>query len=108
MVEIDMDKPNWCGECPCYNHNSDTCRLTNYTCRQLWQDLPDSELKKYQNSICPMYEKPVSRWITEPYMLEETGYRYECSNCGYGANDTSEYCPQCGAPMIEPQESEDT
>ena len=32
--------------------------------------------------------------------------RYECSECGETA-DKSNYCPNCGAKMVEPQESED-
>lgn len=42
---------------------------------------------------------------------------YECSECGYGSEGEMQYsseydvrtnyCPNCGAKMIEPQESED-
>jgi len=55
MIQIDMEIPKWCGECPCYNHNDDTCRLTKCSCRHLWE-LSDEELHTYQRSICPMIE----------------------------------------------------
>ena len=32
---------------------------------------------------------------------------YECSECGRGHTIHSDYCPNCGAKMFEPQESED-
>ncbi len=31
--------------------------------------------------------------------------RYECSECG-ARSDNSNFCPNCGAKMVEPQESE--
>ena len=47
-------------------------------------------------------------WIEHPH---EAGpcweySRYECSECHDWAEDDSDYCPYCGAKMIEPQESE--
>ena len=43
------------------------------------------------------------RWI-------DTGSGQECSECGeiqYGYDSFRKYCPNCGARMVEPQESED-
>ena len=32
---------------------------------------------------------------------------YECSECGKAHDTHSDYCPNCGAKMVEPQESEE-
>lgn len=32
---------------------------------------------------------------------------YKCSECGMFNTDKDNYCPNCGAKMIEPQESEE-
>ena len=32
---------------------------------------------------------------------------YDCSVCGDNAEYATSYCPNCGAKMVEPQESED-
>ena len=34
-------------------------------------------------------------------------YRYRCSECGNMAEYEENFCPNCGARMDEPQESED-
>ena len=31
---------------------------------------------------------------------------YECSKCGQTSLENGDYCPNCGAKMVEPQESE--
>jgi len=50
------------------------------------------------------------RWIKHKVNAFGGGYSndYECSECGYmdGFED-NKFCPNCGAEMVEPQESED-
>ena len=53
-------------------------------------------------------EPKTGHWIEHPH---EAGpcweySRYECSECHEWAEDDSDYCPDCGAKMVEPQESE--
>ena len=48
-------------------------------------------------------------WIEHPH---EAGpcweySRYECSECHEWAEDDSDFCPYCGAKMVEPQEGEE-
>lgn len=33
--------------------------------------------------------------------------RYKCSKCGHYGDNDYKFCPNCGAKMVEPQESED-
>ena len=37
---------------------------------------------------------------------EETKYRWVCSECGRTERHQEHFCPNCGARMVEPQESE--
>jgi len=48
-------------------------------------------------------EPKTGHW--KPYLKE--GLRYQCSACDSRFTIPWEYCPHCGAKMIEPQESED-
>lgn len=43
------------------------------------------------------------------YWIEGDMTRWKCSNCGYGVLDwnNTPYCPNCGAMMVDSQESED-
>ena len=34
-------------------------------------------------------------------------YRFKCSECYRGTDDITDYCPNCGCRMIEPQERSD-
>ena len=82
-------------------------------------DIPEEEYKIIKNRTGPMawaehlIQKgtplPKGHWIEHPH---EAGpnweySRYECSECHDWAEDDSDYCPYCGAKMVEPQESED-
>lgn len=46
---------------------------------------------------CPLKEVSNGEWLTDTQMLDETGYKYKCSNCGYGSMEDYEFCPQCGS-----------
>lgn len=60
---------------------------------------------------CLMAVKALKRtkghWIKiKPYPLQM--HEYECSECGHETDDNTEnYCSDCGARMVEPQESEE-
>ena len=54
-------------------------------------------------------EPKTGHWIEHPH---EAGPNwkysmYECSECHGWLEDDSDYCPDCGAEMVEPQESEE-
>lgn len=56
-------------------------------------------------SVTPQERK--GHWIKiKPYPLQM--HDYECSKCGHETDDNTEnYCSDCGAKMVEPQESEE-
>lgn len=49
------------------------------------------------------YKPKTGHW--KPYLKE--GLRYQCSACDSRFDTPWEYCPHCGAKMVEPQESEE-
>ena len=51
----------------------------------------------------PSVTQKSGKWIRS-IIYENT---YNCSKCGSAGYDTFKYCPNCGAKMVEPQESED-
>ncbi len=72
--------------------------------RQLAEWLRDYKRLKEREPKTGYWEKTTDRY----------SYWYRCSYCGeripknfWGNNYFSPYCPECGAQMVEPQESED-
>lgn len=52
-------------------------------------------------------ERKKGRWImTHDYFTGESIYYAKCSICGEDSLEEGNYCHNCGAKMIEPQESE--
>ena len=52
-------------------------------------------------SVTP--QPKTGHWIeTDKY----ESYRFKCSECYRGTDDITDYCPNCGCRMVEPQESE--
>ena len=52
-------------------------------------------------------ERQTGEWINTGVDEEWYARAYECSLCGHTMVGTDNYCPNCGAKMVEPQESED-
>lgn len=49
-------------------------------------------------------EPKTGHWVTKPHVYGAT----YCSECDFELKiDDTNYCPNCGAKMVEPQESED-
>lgn len=47
----------------------------------------------------------MGHWIR---VTDKTGHLvWECNRCGWQQRFTTDYCPDCGANMVEPQESEE-
>ena len=53
-------------------------------------------------------EPKAGHWIIDKGSLDAFyGEVCKCSECGVESIGESDFCPNCGAKMIEPQESED-
>ena len=54
-------------------------------------------------------EPKVGHWVKVHPLQADDGGAYMCSCCGtgdWGIKGTENFCPNCGAKMVEPQESE--
>jgi len=55
-------------------------------------------------------KKDRPHWIRGKYTEDDIRYNdssYKCSVCSRVVDTEENYCPNCGARMVEPQESED-
>lgn len=65
-----------------------------------------NQLRSYEKTINKLtkaiseQEPKTGHW--KPYLKE--GLRYQCSACDSRFDTSWEYCPRCGARMVEPQE----
>lgn len=84
-------------------------------CGDINMDVYTNEVKDFVLSLPPVTPKQkTGRWIK--YGVPRCGEQhYQCTSCGYYINfgqwgevytKQFKYCPNCGAKMIEPQESE--
>lgn len=51
-------------------------------------------------------EPKAGHWIDCDNVEDYSADGYDCSVCGVNAEYATSYCPNCGARMVEPQESE--
>lgn len=78
----------WCHDCSEYNQDKHCCPRFN---------------KVIRNAVKEMKDPKMGHWIYERCDM------YSCSVCRHWHTDLDEkmnYCPNCGARMVEPQESE--
>ena len=90
MIQIDMEMPKSCEECPFSNSSQDNCSL-------LWIDSI-----RHSSTGCPLKEVSVGRWIKMENWMD-VGIRVKCSECGQvfvlGDQVSRNYCGNCGAKM---------
>ena len=83
-----------------------------------WYDVPSNEMilerarqaskdlrKRFREDL--EQEPKTGRWIVNKGSLDALyGEVCKCSVCGIESIGESDYCPSCGAKMVDPQESE--
>ena len=60
---------------------------------------------------CPLSVQPqpkTGHWITTRTFMHDGEYYCDKCKCDAPNNEKWDYCPNCGAKMVEPQESEET
>lgn len=127
MIQIDMEMPKSCDECPCVIYTAEEkkaigyCNTSNedYYCKALDRFM---EYDKVDGGVdilgkpndCPLKEvndKPSGKWKIHDGIL---AHLLVCSNCGNEINITEaihldyykkhfKYCPNCGCAMVEEQ-----
>lgn len=85
-----------------------------------YSDMGEPNITAFNMAIKALEQEPrTAHWIAKPYGNMLTKHRWECSEC-LGEHTDPEtgkwhevfdykypYCPNCGAKMVEPQESEE-
>lgn len=72
------------------------------------------EFEKDFNAILDLAIKALEQepktglWIDCDNSDDYSADGYDCSVCGVNTEYATSYCPNCGAKMVEPQESEET
>ena len=57
------------------------------------------------SKYCDNCEQKSGKWIR---VTDKTGHLvWECDKCGWQQRLSNNFCPDCGAKMVEPQESEE-
>lgn len=92
MIILDIDKPERCGKCPMHHDGNDYCKLAH------------DHASFVRAEGCPIQTIKTGHWIEKYHELFN---RYYCDKCGVGSELRTNYCPNCGAKMVESQESED-
>ena len=83
-------------------------KVIDYLCRhcpddgECFEDCDDIKHLRKMPSITPLEPKK-GHWVIRPHVY---GVTY-CSECDFELKiDNTNFCPNCGAKMVEPQESE--
>ena len=101
MVQIDIEMPIYCYDCPCHNGENGRCNITGDS---TYDKRPfDCPLKEVKLADLPSKqpEQKKGKWIChdakEGYLIE----KYSCSICNYYSDTKrTHFCPNCGAEMI--------
>lgn len=76
-------------------------------------NLTSTDRREFQQWVEDLEQEPkTGHWIDDGFYAEGHSHKaFHCSKCGHNVlgfkEDLSNYCPNCGARMIEPQESEE-
>ena len=103
MVQIDMEMPKCCADCPCGNAQDGWCYVHNEVLERMENGYPSTETRP---KWCPMKEVKHGKWLPL-FNGEYTGgaYWFECSECrtvvSGGLQSGNWFCKGCGARMEE-------
>ena len=103
MVQIDIEMPIYCYDCPCHNGENGRCNITgDSTFDKRPFDCPLKEVKLADlPSVQP--ERKKGKWIDCGSIWEGVDeYQvWRCSECIIPNYKKTRFCPNCGADMRE-------
>lgn len=96
MIQIDMEMPKSCAECPISRYqDTHDCPVI-----RTWS----SAYREKRLDDCPLKEVPSGKWEQINKNGTNVIPQWKCSECGaeFKCFDMDfEYCPRCGAKMVE-------
>lgn len=101
MIQIDMDMPKTCDDCPFHIYHSGK----NYVCvaTPLFYPMNLANYKDGRKDFCPLIEVAQEprkgHWIDCDVSDGYSADGYDCSVCGVNSEYVTSYCPNCGAKM---------
>ena len=97
MIQIDIPMPKNCIDC-----DEQGIRYA-LDCKYLWSGC--ANCGRHPN--CPIKEVPSGKWIEHNGRgLDWEFTKYECGLCHEWTEYATNYCPSCGAKMVEEQTGE--
>ena len=88
----------------------EVCHWVQAMCGRPFDEDEANEFSDIVYDALPSAQPKTGYWImTHDYFTGayESIYYVKCSCCGEDSLEEGDYCPNCGAKMVEPQESED-
>lgn len=99
MIQIDMDMPKSCADCPCGDAQDGWCYVHNEVLERTGNGYPSTGTRP---DWCPLKEVKHGKWIWTEDKDDQYGYVYKCSVCGTSTiGDSERFCGWCGARMDE-------
>ena len=94
MIQIDVQMPTNCLDCPACNEYL-TCAIP--VNGRKWGENDVSEFGQGRPEWCPLKELKENKWIDHLYRFNDT--RFECKSCHRTAAKSYPFCPWCGLKM---------
>ena len=102
-VQIDIEMPIYCYDCPCHNGENGRCNITGDS---TFDKRPfDCPLKEVKLADLPSVKQKGGKWKTEWHDFFHVKLPV-CSYCLEFSPFKYDYCPRCGAKMDEEKTDE--
>lgn len=85
------------------------CEVSEYDKDHIWyKGSQYISLRRFLEVKALEQEPKTGHWIKDDITeRSKSAYKHKCDRCGAYHRAMYDYCPSCGAKMVEPQESED-
>lgn len=103
MVQIDIEMPKYCYDCPCHNGENGRCNITGDS---TYDKRPfDCPLKEVKLADLPSTqpEKEIPKRVLWSGWKGTRYTRYNCPNCTKPVKNDDVYCHRCGQKLMFPK-----
>lgn len=86
--------------------DADVLRELAFECDEWWENADVWIVDNLIDSVPTIYEHKEGKWIVDNNFESDMFGDCKCSECGEWQNDKTNYCPACGAKMVDAEEWE--